>query len=148
MISIYRYFSYSKSKNATECMVNIKSKNRTTFILLFILLGSVSVLYYHYFVAERVISTTRFASIDGEKFDFTVTSKCKSVNLSTPTPYVSVQVGNVEILTTAVNSGYDSIHECLISSIERVDLSKDQKKLRIYMKDGRIKEIDILGYER
>lgn len=112
-------------------------KEKVIYISLTAVLILVSIFYYHCYVVEHII----FSDQQGK---FTIISKCKAISVFTFTPYVSVRIKNFEVLTTAVNEGYDTLGDCMNSGIKRVEMQNDEKKIQIYTEDGKIKEIEII----
>lgn len=109
----------------------------------FILLCIIAIFYSYCFVIEHeILSIKQNASFENDKF--TITAICRPVDAFTSAPYVSIKLNDFEVVTTAVNAGYDFTSDCLQSSIKDVQLIEDERKVKIYMKDGQIKEIPII----
>ncbi len=113
------------------------------FIPIFVLVCMVAFFYGYCFVAEHeILSVKQQSSTEG--FEYTITATCRPISIGTSTPYVSVKLNDFEIVTTAVNSGYDFTTDCLNSSVKDVQLIEAERKVKIYMKNGHVKEIPII----
>lgn len=104
-------------------------------IFTILLLGSG--FYYYYYVTEHIISSV-------EQNEFIITSKCKATEIFTFAPYVSVELNRTELLTTKVNQGYDTLGDCLRSSVRQVQFLETEKQVQIQMQNGQIKKINLL----
>jgi hypothetical protein len=113
------------------------------FIPVFVLLSFVAIVYVYCFVAEHeILSVKQKASF--ENHEFTIKAICRPVEAFTSAPSVNVRLNDLEIVTTMVNSGYDLTTDCINSSVKNVRLVESERKVEIYMKDGKIKEIPII----
>ncbi len=129
-----------------KIMLNI-SKEKIVFIPLLFVFVMIAIFYGYCYVAEHtILSVEQNSVIKRDRFTnkFTITAKCKAVSAFTFAPYVSVRINGFEALTIAVNPGYDLLGDCMRSSVERVELSEIENKVRIYMKSGQIKEANII----
>ncbi|MBA2621521.1 MAG: hypothetical protein H0U87_10010 [Acidobacteria bacterium] len=112
-------------------------KKKSVFFLILTVLSLVSC-YYYYYDTEYVISSARYKQ-------FTITSKCKVITAGTIAPYVSLHLGETEILSTMVDQGYDILRDCMESSIDRVEVNEPENRIQIYMKNGETKELNIIA---
>ncbi|MCA1623843.1 MAG: hypothetical protein LC768_07905 [Acidobacteria bacterium] len=104
----------------------------------------VAAFYQYCYVAEHIISSIVLDSSLEERAQFTVTAECKGVRFDTFAPYVSVRLNDFELLKTAVNPGYDTLRDCMNSSIEGIEFLEVEEKVRVYMKNGEIKEVKLI----
>mgnify|MGYP000359591482 CR=1 FL=1 len=121
--------------------MNLQYDKVFTFFLSFLLLFIVGAYYYCYRM-EHVIFTVEQGSLVKPNV-FSITSKCKSISTFTVTPYISIKLNSIEILNSALNSGYDTIKDCKTSSVRHVEILEAEKKVIIYMKNGQIQEINL-----
>ncbi len=96
-----------------------------------------SVFYYHCYVAEHNILSV-------QQGKFIITAKCKASDVFTFTPYISIKIKNFDVLTTAVNSGYDTLKDCMRSGVKSVKIVDSERKVQILTEDNKIKEIDLI----
>lgn len=113
------------------------------FIPIFVLIGMVAFFYGYCFVAEHEILSFK-QKTSFESAEFTITAKCRPIDAFTSVPYVSVYIGEMEIVTTSVNAGYDFTTQCMNSSVKHVQLIESERKIKIYMQNGQVKEIPII----
>jgi len=119
-------------------------REKYIFIPIFVLLSLIAIVYGYCFVAEHEILSIKQKS-SNERYEYTMTAVCKPTGAFTSTPYVTVKLNGLELLETSVHQGYDFITDCLSSSVKDIQLFETEKKVKIYMKDGQVKEINILG---
>lgn len=110
---------------------------KVILIPVFTILFLGSAIYYYYYESEHIISSTR-------QNEFAITSKCKTAGVFTFAPYVSIQLNGIEVLTTQVSQGYDTLGDCLRSSIKQVKVIEAERKVQILMQNGQMKEIDLI----
>ena len=115
------------------------------FIPIFVLLSVVAIVYGYCFVVEHEILSFQQKALNDEG-EYKIKATCRPINAFTSAPYISVRRDGVEILSAAVNTGYDFTTDCLKSSIKQVELLESENKVRIYMKGttNPIKEIQLL----
>ncbi len=117
---------------------------KISLVLLFSLFILIAVFYHYCYISDHLISSVTHESLIDKKDKYILTSECRAVSFDTFAPYVSVQVNNFKVLTTAVNAGYDTLGDCMKSSIERLQFIESEGKVQIYMKNGQVKEISII----
>ena len=119
-------------------------KAKRNFVMVLFLFISVFSMYYYFYIHEHVISSVTLASTAGKGYEYTLSSKCIAVDPFTFAPYVSLKLNSFEIITSAVNQGYDTVGDCMRSSVRKVEFSEDEGKIRIYMVSGQIKDINVV----
>ena len=115
------------------------------FIPIFVLLSMIAIVYGYCFVAEHEILSFQQKALNDEG-EYKIKATCRPISAFTSAPYISVRRNGVEILSAAVNTGYDFTTDCLKSSIKQVELLESENKIRIYMRGGTspVKEIQLL----
>lgn len=112
-------------------------KEKFIYVTITSLLLIVAVSYHYCYIAEHNI-------LSFQQGKYTVTAKCKSSDMFTFTPYIDVKIKNLDIMTTAVNSGYDSLKDCMRSGVKSVQIDENERKVQILTEGDKIKEINLI----
>jgi hypothetical protein len=116
-------------------------------VFVFLILSFLMTLYYYYYFKPHVFYSSQQNSLkskDGITDTFTLSGTCKAVNYDTFVPYVIVKVNSFEVLSIAVNNGYDTLHDCL-ASVTRIQFVEEEAKVQIFMQSGQKKEILLIN---
>ena len=74
------------------------------------------------------------SQIDNDRFE--LNAFCKSISFDTFAPYVSVRLNDFELIQTAVSPGYDTLQDCMSSSVKAVVV--DERRRRV---DGALRNL-------
>lgn len=114
----------------------------------FIVVGAIGLFYGYCYVAEHTILGINQDSIRKSNRAiadvFTLQAKCKAASIGSFAPYVSIKLNGSELLTAKVNQGYDTLGDCMRSSIDGLEFIEQDRLVRISMKDRTVKEITLI----
>lgn len=92
---------------------------------------------------EKTILTFK-QPIENGKSLITIEVKCRQITSGTVAPYVYLDRNGLSKFSSLVNSGYDLMSDCVQSSVESVEFAENPKTLTIRMKDGSVKETNMI----
>jgi len=113
-------------------------------ITLFVMLGGQ---YYSCYYVEHTISTKGVLAFNGEDH-YELSVKCRAITGSTFAPFASIKLNSTEILRADIDPGFDTLNDCMISTVETIELNMDCEQGLVFMKNGEVKVLDFSSWRR
>jgi hypothetical protein len=121
-------------------------KSGKIILLIFLFLGILSLYKYCYVSEHQFFFDTQnsLKATDNITTTFTLKGVCKAINYDTFVPYIIVKENDFEVISIALNNGYDTLLDCMKVNVDKFKVNDLEDTIQVFMKNGQIKEIKLI----